>query len=196
MAGSRLPRLDADEGTGNEHNIETVPPPASGDAYSAETIVREAPNDILDAERHAKAPTSDDDDEGAVRSVWQPSPELASAIRRDWESTRPAPLARLSEPPPLPQVGGLPLISFDEPDEGGATRLRPGLAQRATHSIEETLLYVAPPPPCDPKVSSRPPAKPQPRLRAGSLALAVFLLTLFLLTLATLLWRTLGWLGT
>jgi hypothetical protein len=196
MGGSRLPRLDTDEATGNEHNLETVPPPPGGDAYGAETVVREASTEILDAMRK---PTAQErggvDDERSARSVWQPSPELASAIRRERDSTRPAPLARLSEPPPLPQVGGLPLISFDEPDEAGATRLRPGLAQPAAPSIEETALYVPPPPPRVPKVSSAPPAKPQPRSHAGSVALAVFVLTLFILTVGTLIWRTLGWLA-
>ena len=42
------------EGEENIHGVDTVPPPESGDAYSAMTVVREAPPAVLEAIRKRK----------------------------------------------------------------------------------------------------------------------------------------------
>jgi hypothetical protein len=42
------------EGEENVHGVDTVPPPESGDAYSAMTVVREAPPAVLEAIRKRK----------------------------------------------------------------------------------------------------------------------------------------------
>src|SRR5687767_5233584 len=39
----------------DQHKIDTVPPPATGDAYSAPTVVQQAPTEILEALMAARA---------------------------------------------------------------------------------------------------------------------------------------------
>jgi hypothetical protein len=50
----RLDKLDALNSEGHIHRADTVPPPNSGDAYSAETVVREAPPEVLAAIRERR----------------------------------------------------------------------------------------------------------------------------------------------
>lgn len=40
--------------SGEEHRVETVPPPPSGDAYSADTVIRDVPREALEAIRERK----------------------------------------------------------------------------------------------------------------------------------------------
>ncbi len=46
--------LVTDDSEGDVFRADTVPPPASGDAYSAETVVREAPAEVLAAIKKRK----------------------------------------------------------------------------------------------------------------------------------------------
>ncbi len=41
-------------GEGEVHRIDTVPPPASGDAYSADTVIRDVPREALEAIREKR----------------------------------------------------------------------------------------------------------------------------------------------
>jgi FtsZ-interacting cell division protein ZipA len=44
----------ATSGEGEVHRVDTVPPPASGDAYSADTVIRDVPREALDAIRERR----------------------------------------------------------------------------------------------------------------------------------------------
>jgi hypothetical protein len=44
----------AQSGEGEVHRVDTVPPPASGDAYSADTVIRDVPREALDAIREKR----------------------------------------------------------------------------------------------------------------------------------------------
>jgi hypothetical protein len=44
----------ARSGEGEVHRVDTVPPPASGDAYSADTVIRDVPREALDAIREKR----------------------------------------------------------------------------------------------------------------------------------------------
>ena len=51
-----MARKERDDLADAVHRVDTVPPPASGDVYSAQTAVREVPPDVLDAIRRARKP--------------------------------------------------------------------------------------------------------------------------------------------
>lgn len=44
----------ARSGEGEIHRVDTVPPPASGDAYSADTVIRDVPREALEAIREKR----------------------------------------------------------------------------------------------------------------------------------------------
>jgi FtsZ-interacting cell division protein ZipA len=44
----------AESGEAEVHRVDTVPPPASGDAYSADTVIRDVPREALDAIREKR----------------------------------------------------------------------------------------------------------------------------------------------
>lgn len=182
---------------------DTVPPPPSGDAYSAETLVNQAPPDVLRAMRERPRVTNPDSEtklrEDDVREsappVWRASPALVEAVKRDTESRRPPGQAPSSEPP-LPRVGapGLPKIpSIDEPDEDGVTRLRPGLGPPSPPVQQDTMLYVS-----APRSVTTPPPPPLHVTRTSSrrlivaIAAGVFLLTVVVLVLGFYAWKLLS----
>ncbi len=155
---------------GRINRADTVPPPPSGDAYSAATVVREAPPEVLAAIRErkkqaalaqpklppapalpkglvgVKAPSEDassgrevlklhdDDDEGAG-PVWQASPEIVDAVRKQRDSgqpssrrrsrSQPAPSSppRLTPPPSKPDAA-VSVTEADDVDDQAMTRLR------------------------------------------------------------------------
>jgi hypothetical protein len=45
---------EAQSGEGEVHRVDTVPPPASGDAYSADTVIRDVPPEALEAIRERR----------------------------------------------------------------------------------------------------------------------------------------------
>lgn len=104
----------AKRASGDEHKVDTVPPPASGDAYSADTVIRDVPREALEAIREKKrlAASSepivaDDDKPSAETKVAAPPKELADmAVPESQKTTAkmksipPGALRSDSEPPP------------------------------------------------------------------------------------------------
>jgi hypothetical protein len=66
-----MARKERDDLADAVNRVDTVPPPASGDVYSAQTAVREVPPDVLDAIRRAR--TSGNSGE---RPLIPPAPRL------------------------------------------------------------------------------------------------------------------------
>jgi hypothetical protein len=94
----------ARSGEGEVHRVDTVPPPASGDAYSADTVIRDVPREALDAirekrksseNRRAAAIVDSAAKELAVTSDKPAAPEKAKT-----ESTPPKSETKPAEKPP------------------------------------------------------------------------------------------------
>jgi hypothetical protein len=97
---SGLPRLDDD--------CATIPPPASGDAYSAETVVREAPPEILDLIRQVHGQKPPESRRAPAKSGMRPvvaSPLVPNdGMMPPRPTPRSAPPPMLELPPPPPPV--------------------------------------------------------------------------------------------
>lgn len=102
---SRSPEDDA-----NIHGVDTVPPPESGDAYSAMTVVREAPPAVLEAIRKRKL-------EEAVKKA--DAAHEKKAAERAGEITVEVGSAAASEQPPEEKAPAVDttLLESNEPDE-------------------------------------------------------------------------------
>lgn len=99
--------------SGDEHKVDTLPPPPSGDAYSADTVIRDVPREALEAIREKKrlAASSEpilaaDDKPSAETKVAAPPKELADmAVPESQKTTAkmksipPEALESESEPP-------------------------------------------------------------------------------------------------
>ena len=93
----------------------TIPPPPSGDAYSADTVVREAPPEILELIREVKR------QHGTVpprHAAWSPPPAPPGALGKTHELLPPPPL---SDPASAvrPKIAPIPaarVVSAQVPD--------------------------------------------------------------------------------
>jgi hypothetical protein len=162
---------------------DTVPPPASGDAYSAETVVRTAPPELLDAARARKAlrppkvqilpevPTPRERpppltagaeipsfalEEEGLPVVWEAPAEIAEAVRKTHESGSPT-------------------------GSGVHARELPGVLPLAPHPVQTFVPASVPARPEPPPFQHPPLAWPspapalQPRLRSSRAMLLVVL---------------------
>lgn len=90
----------------NIHGVDTVPPPESGDAYSAMTVVREAPPAVLEAIRKRKLEEAVKKADAAhEKKVAEKSVEITVEIASDKPSDMP--IASLATP----------LVAADDQDE-------------------------------------------------------------------------------
>lgn len=96
--------------SGEEHRVDTVPPPASGDAYSADTVIRDVPREALEAIREKKRVEREAERE-ARRAERDSLPKLSDSSEDDKASAKTVAahvLPDSSKPPAAPKPAAPP----------------------------------------------------------------------------------------
>ena len=184
---SRPPEDDA-----NVHGVDTVPPPESGDAYSAMTVVREAPPAVLEAirkrklEEAVKKADAAQEKKAAERAVEisveiDPRPkapeEAPGDAPEEAEELAPiSPPASALAPAPLPRIEGygVPRPNGNDDDDGeSALSIRPNVPATAEAERAEPSILAIEPAADGKALNMASPFAPAPRRTAGTMTLAI-----------------------
>ena len=109
--------------SGEEHRVDTVPPPASGDAYSADTVIRDVPRAALEAIRERKR-VEREAERSARKEATDSLPKL-SGVGEDEKSSAKTVAAHVlpdSDKPPIKSAAPAPAVVEKAPQAQAPAR--------------------------------------------------------------------------